>query len=213
MAGVAGKVMPNKFHEIAFTPSVKKAQEHYGSRKHYSKFEAGAEKNVVLTDAESDFIEQRDGFYMATVGEGGRPYIQFRGGPAGFLKVLDWQTLGFADFRGNLQYNSVGNIAVNNKVAIFLMDYANQRRLKIFADVEIHDAADRPDLLEKLADPAYKAKIERAIILKVEAFDWNCPQHITPRYSIEEVRQMVRPLNEHIEKLEKEIEQLRSRRK
>ncbi len=158
-------------------------------------------------------IQQRDGFYIASVGETGQPYIQFRGGPAGFLKVLDDRTLGYADFRGNLQYISVGNLAANNKAAIILMDYANRRRLKIFAEIEIHDAADRPDLIEKLADPGYDAKIERAFILKVEGFDWNCPQHITPRYTIEEVRQMIQPLSEHIEKLEKEIEQLRSKQK
>lgn len=201
--------MPNKFHDIAFTPSVKEAQKHYGSRKHFAKFEAGADKNYLLTDAENDFIEQRDGFYMATTGEIGQPYIQFRGGPAGFLKVLDERTLGYADFRGNLQYISVGNLSLNNKAALFLMDYANQRRLKILAEVEIHDAADGPDLVEKLADPTYDAKIERAVILHVRAFDWNCPQHITPRFTIKEVREMVRPMNEHIEKLEREIEQLK----
>lgn len=203
--------MPNKFHEIAFTPPVKKAQEHYGSRKHYAKFEAGPDKNFVLTDAEKDFIEQRDGFYMATAGESGQPYIQFRGGRPGFLKVLDERTLGYADFRGNLQYISVGNLAANNKAALFLMDYANRRRLKILATVEVHDASDRPDLIEKLADPAYDAKVERAFILNVEAFEWNCPQHITQRYTIEEVRQMVQPLNEHIEKLEKELQAIKSK--
>lgn len=150
---------------------------------------------------------------MATAGETGHPYIQFRGGPPGFLKILDERTLGFADFRGNLQYISVGNLAINIKAAIFLMDYASQRRLKILAEVEVYDAAARPDLIEKLAGPAYDAKIERTFILKVEAFDWNCPQHITPRYTIEEVRQMTRPLNEHIEKLENTIEQLRSQLK
>ena len=205
--------MANKFHDIAFTPSVKKAQEHYGTRRHYAKFEAGSDSNYILTEAESDFIEQRDGFYIATVGETGQPYIQFRGGPAGFLKVLDERTLGYADFRGNLQYISVGNLAANNKAAIFLMDYPNQRRLKILATVDVHDAADRPDLIEKLTDPAYDAKIERAVILRVEAYDWNCPQHITPRYSMEEVRQMVGPLNEHIKKLEEEIKQLKATNK
>lgn len=205
--------MPNKFHDIAFTSSVKRAQEHYGSRRHYAKFESGADKNILLTDAENDFIEQRDGFYMATAGESGQPYIQFRGGPTGFLRVFDERTLGYADFRGNLQYISVGNIAANSKAAIILTDYANRRRLKILATVEIHDAAERPDLIEKLADPSYDAKIERAVILHVEAYDWNCPQHITPRYTIDEVRQMIEPLNEHIEKLEDEIKQLKAEKK
>jgi len=205
--------MANKFHQILFTPSVKKAQEDYGSRRHFGKLEGGPDRNVILTDAEKDFIQQTDGFYMATVAEPDQPYIQYRGGPAGFLKVLDDRTLGFADFRGNLQYISVGNLRSNRKAALFLMDYPNQRRLKILASTTIHDAEDRPELMLKLAIPGYKAKIERAIILHVEGFDWNCPQHITPRFSIDEVRKIVRPLNEHIEELEKEIRLLKTERK
>jgi len=201
--------MSNKFHEIAFTDSVKEAQSHYGSRAHYSKFQGGAEKNATLSDIEADFIGQRDGFYMATVGETGHPYIQFRGGKAGFLKVIDEHTLGYADFRGNLQYISVGNLAVNNKAALFLMDYPTQRRLKILADVEVKDAAEAPTLIEKLAVKDYKAKIERAVIFHIEAFDWNCPQHITPRYTIDEIRVMIAPLNDTIEKLERELAELK----
>lgn len=192
---------------MTFTDSVKRAQEHYGSRRHFVKFEsASAAANPVLTDAEVDFIEQRDGFYLATVGETGQPYIQFRGGQQGFLKVLDEHTLGYADFRGNLQYVSVGNLSANNKAALILMDYANRQRLKILANVEVFDAAERPDLIEKLADPTYKAKIERAVVLNVEAFEWNCPQHITPKYTMDEVRRMVQPLYERIEELEKQLE-------
>lgn len=206
--------MANKFYDITFTDGVKKAQERYGSRRRYEKMQDGAVfQNVVLSDSEIDFIENADGFYMATVGEQNHPYIQFRGGQKGFLKILDEKTLGFADFRGNLQYISVGNLQKNKKAALFLMDYVNQRRLKILAEVEIKDAADAPELIEKLRDGKYPAQIERAFILHVEAFDWNCPQHITPRYTIEEIKQMLQPLNEHIEKLEREIETLKAEKK
>jgi predicted pyridoxine 5'-phosphate oxidase superfamily flavin-nucleotide-binding protein len=123
---------------------------------------------------------------------------------------LDDSTLGFADFRGNLQYISVGNLGVSDRAAFFLMDYAHKRRLKILARVKIKDAAEAPELIEELRMPAYKAKIERAMTLHVEGFNWNCPQHITPRYTIDEIKAMVAPLNEHIAKLESEISQLRS---
>jgi predicted pyridoxine 5'-phosphate oxidase superfamily flavin-nucleotide-binding protein len=205
--------MSHKFFDLTFTPSVKAAQEHYGTRRNYTRFEGGEPDFHGLTDAENDFIEARDGFYMATVGENGQPYVQFRGGPKGFLKVLDDHTLGYADFRGNLQYISVGNLTANGKAAIFLMDYPNQTRLKILARVEVRDAKDAPELIEKLTMPDYKAKIERAMILHVEAFDWNCPQHITPRYTMDEIRTMTMPLYEHVEKLEKEIAELRSKEK
>ena len=202
--------MANKFYDIAFTPGVKQAQEHYGSRRRFEKIEDGRETESALSDAEIDFIERADGFYMATVGEQNQPYVQFRGGSPGFLKILDEKTLGYADFRGNLQYISVGNLSVNNRVALFLMDYANRQRLKIFAEAEIKDAADVPELIGKLRVENYEAKIERAVILHVKAFNWNCPQHITPRYTLEQIRVMVQPLNEHIEKLEKEIIELKS---
>lgn len=202
--------MSNKFYDITFTDNVKKTQEKYGSRRQYAKSEGGIEKNTRLSDAEIDFIERADGFYMATVGEQNQPYIQFRGGKRGFLKILDEKTLGFADFRGNLQYISVGNLQQNKKAALFLMDYANQRRLKILAEVEIKDASEVPKLIEKLEDNDYKAKIERAFILHVEAFDWNCPQHITPRYTIDEIKRIVQPMNDHIERLEREIAELKA---
>ena len=204
--------MSHKFYDLTFTPSVKGAQEHYGTRRNYARFEGGEPDFHGLSDAENDFIEARDGFYMATVNEDGQPYIQFRGGPKGFLKVLDDRTLGYADFRGNLQYISVGNLAANDKAALFLMDYAHQSRLKLLVRVEVRDAKDAPELIEKLTMPDYKAKIERAMILHVEAFDWNCPQHITQRYTIEEIRMMTAPMTEHIEKLEKEIEELKKNR-
>lgn len=201
--------MSNKFWDITFTPEVKAAQEHYGSRSHYAKSENGAAKNVRLTENEIDFIGERDGFYMGSVGENNQPYIQFRGGKPGFLKVLDDATLGFADFRGNLQYISTGNIRKNNRIALFLMDYANRQRLKILAEAEVRDAADVPELIEKLKAADYKAKIERAMILHIRAFDWNCPQHITPRFTIDEVKRMNAPLYEYVEKLEREIKKLK----
>lgn len=202
--------MANKFFDLMFTESVKTVQEKYGSRKNYTRFEGGESEFSGFSEREMDFIEQRDSFYMATVGENLQPYIQFRGGPKGFLKVLDEKTLGFADFRGNLQYISVGNLKVNDKAALFLMDYPSKSRLKILARIEVKEAEDVPELIEKLSIPDYKAKTERAMILHIEAFDWNCPQHITERYTFEEIRAMTAPLQKRIEILEAEIKRLRS---
>lgn len=196
----------SKFHKIAFTPNVKAVQSEFGTRSIYERSDSAKEVRAELTGAEFDFIEQRDGFYLATAGETGWPYVQYRGGPRGFLKVIDARTIGYADFRGNRQYISVGNLKGNDKAALFLMDYANRRRLKILARARVDDD---PELIRSLRHEDYKAKIERAVILDVEAFDWNCPQHITPRYTMDEVEAMVRPVYEHIEKLEKEIELLK----
>ena len=187
--------MAENYAEIAFTPSVKMEQEKHGSRRQYERMEM-IRRGTELTFAEADFIETRDSFYMATVGENGYPYVQFRGGPRGFLKVLDSKTLGYADFRGNLQYVSVGNLLRNNKAALILMDYPNRRRLKIFATMRVFDSEDAPELVERLAIPDYPAKIERAMVLHVDAFDWNCPQHITPRYTMEEFQLLQSPDSE-----------------
>jgi len=203
--------MSHKFFDLTFTESVKQAQEKYGSRRSYARSEGGKPDFYGLGDAEQDFIEQRDGFYMATVNNEGQPYLQFRGGAKGFLKVLDDKTLGFADFRGNMQYISIGNLQENKKAALFLMDYPNQTRLKILANVEVIDAKDAPEIIEKLTVPDYKAKNERAMILHVEAFDWNCPQHITQRYTMDEIKQMLAPMSEHIAKLESEIAELKNK--
>ena len=159
--------MAHKFYELTFTPSVKAAQEQYGSRRHYAKFETGESDFVVIGEAEIEFISERDGFYMATVGENQQPYIQFRGGKRGFLKVLDARTLAFADFRGNLQYISVGNLRANDKAALFLMDYANRQRLKILARVEVKDAGEAPELTAQVRMPDDKSVIERVMILHV----------------------------------------------
>ncbi len=200
--------MVRNFAEIAFTDAVKAQQEKHGSRRSYARMEA-VQQGMDIGFAEAEFITERDGFYLATVGANGYPYVQFRGGPKGFLKVLDHATLAYADFRGNLQYISVGNLQGNDRAALILMDYANRRRLKIYARIEVVDATVDPELMAQLEDPSYPARIERAMLLHVEAVDWNCPQHITPRYTMEEIREMNAPLLEHIAKLEAELELLR----
>lgn len=202
--------MAKNFAEIAFTKSVKAQQERYGSRKSYARMET-IERGTELTFSETDFISERDSFYLATVGENGYPYIQFRGGPKGFLKTLDSKTLAYADFQGNLQYISVGNLSRNNKAALILMDYPNRQRLKIYANIEVIEAKDAPEIIAKIADPNYSAKIERAMILHIEAFDWNCPQHITPRYTLKEIETATEPLRNRVKELEDEIATLKQK--
>ena len=180
--------MNRNFTKFAFTKSVKEAQEQYGSRKSYARMEESGDR-YVLTEQEVSFIASRDSFYMATVGENGWPYVQFRGGPKGFLKILDSTTLGIADFRGNRQYISVGNINSSKKAALFLIDYPSQRRLKIWAEPEVFETNEYPELLVKLSLPDYEEVIERLIVFKVQAYDWNCQQYITPRFTEEEIKQ------------------------
>lgn len=175
--------MPRHYPAIAFTEDVARTQERYGSRALGARLESMEFDDRRLSDRERAFIEARDSFYLATVSATGWPYLQFRGGPAGFLKVLDERTLAYADFRGNRQYVSTGNLAGDERVALFLMDYPGRARLKLFARAGVHDAAERPDLVARLEDPSYEARVERAVVFRVEAFDWNCPQHITPRWS------------------------------
>lgn len=178
--------MGQNFTDFAFTPSVKEAQEHYGSRNNYRSMEDDPDR-FQLTNQEKEFIPTLDSFFMATTGENGWPYVQHRGGPKGFIKILDDRTLGFADFRGNRQFVSVGNINSGGKVSLILLNYPRRVRLKIWATATVEDVDDNPDLAERLSDPGYKGKIERLITLTVQAFDWNCPQHITPRYTEEEI--------------------------
>ena len=194
--------MARKFTEIAFTPAVKAAQTRHGSRAGASKLERGDMSGDRLGEVEAAFIAARDGFYQATVNQDGWPYVQFRGGPAGFLRVLDERTIAYADFRGNRQYLSVGNLADNDRVAMILMDYANRRRLKIWARARIVHAGEDPQLLARLEAPGYRAKVERAVVLSIEAVDWNCPQHITPRYTQGEIDEFVAPLRHRIAELE-----------
>jgi hypothetical protein len=185
--------MGHKFAEIAFTPNVKRLQESKGSRRSYARLEQGEASHDVLGPDEAGYIAARNSFYMATVSETGWPYIQHRGGPAGFLRVLDGKTIGFADFRGNRQYVSVGNLASDDRVSLILMDYPNRLRLKILGRARLIGLEDR-DMLERLTLPDYKAAVERGVIIAIAAFDWNCPQHITPRYTRAEIEAATAPL-------------------
>lgn len=195
--------MTHRFARIAFTESVKTAQERHGSRATYQRLEARGETPDELGPTEAEFIARRDSFYMATVSETGWPYVQHRGGPPGFLRVLGPRTLGFADFRGNVQYVSVGNMARNDRVALILMDYANRRRLKILGRVRAVEAMDAdPELLRRVEVAEYRARVELILLIEVEAFDWNCPQHITPRYTEAEVAERMAPLQVRIAELE-----------
>lgn len=179
--------MNHNFTKFAFTESVKNVQERYGTRSTYARMETSGDR-YVLTDREASFIQSRDSFYMATVGENGWPYVQFRGGQKGFLKVIDNTTLGYADFRGNGQYISTGNMQASNKATLILMDYPSQQRLKIWVEVTINEVEQNAELMQQLEMPDYKARIERLVILTVQAYDWNCPRHITPRYTVEEIK-------------------------
>jgi predicted pyridoxine 5'-phosphate oxidase superfamily flavin-nucleotide-binding protein len=201
--------MTNNFTELAFTESVKDQQEKYGTRAAYSRMTEKGKFRNQLTWQENGFIKNRDGFYMSSVGENGWPYMQFRGGPKGFLKVINDQTLVFADFRGNGQYISAGNIKATQKTVLFLMDYAKQQRLKIWAEADVLDPMEHPELAEQVVLVDYEAKVERIIVFKVHAFDWNCPQHITPRYTQEEVEDSQKTLSARIAALETENKNLR----
>jgi uncharacterized protein len=196
--------MGHKFAELAFTPKVKAAQERNGSRHAYSRMETGEDHHDFLGPNEAAFIAARDSFYMATVSETGWPYIQHRGGPIGFVRVLDEKTIGLADFRGNRQYVSVGNLQTDDRVSLFLMDYPNRARLKILGRARIVDTNDH-ETLQRLSMPEYKAHVERGIVISVEAFDWNCPQHITPRFTLSEIEEGTAPLRRRIAELEKEL--------
>jgi uncharacterized protein len=194
--------MGHRFAEIAFTDRVKAIQDQQGSRAAYARFEGGERDHDRLGPAEAAFIAARDSFYMATISETGWPYVQHRGGPPGFLKVLDEQTVGFADFRGNRQYVSVGNLTVDDRVAMILVDYPRRRRLKILGRARPVTAGDEPATVQRLAVEGYPAKVERGLVIAVEAFDWNCPQHITPRFTEAEIAAAVAPLHARIAELE-----------
>lgn len=201
--------MAYKFLDLIATPSVRAAQAANGSRDMWEHFK-GHRTFDCFSDNETAFIEARDSFYMATVAENGWPYVQHRGGPPGFLKVLDEKTLGFADFRGNRQYISLGNIAADDRVALILVDYPNRARLKILAHMEARDLAAEPVLADRLALPGYKGKPERAFLLHLETFDWNCPQHITPRFTLADIEPAVSSLRSRIAELEAENQRLRA---
>jgi len=196
------------FGSLVFTPLVKKLQERYGSRKQYERMEKGA-KHDALTAFEIEFLAERDSFYWATVGATGWPYVQHRGGPKGFLKVIDDRTIALADFRGNKQYISAGNLLTDNRVAMILIDYPRQARLKILGHVEIFEGDAAGEWIRRVQIRGYDAVIERVFVVHIEAFDWNCPQHITPRYTVEEIHEGMRAVEKRVEALEAENKRLR----
>lgn len=193
--------MARAFADITFTDSVKAVQQRYGSRDFNHRFEASPDRRDRITATDADFITRRDSFYQATVGENGWPYMQHRGGPVGFLKVLDDQHLGYADFRGNRQYLSVGNLSHDERICLFLMDYANRARLKIWGRATIVHEAQNPELMASLQEPGYKAPVERALVIAVEALEWNCSKHITQRFTEAEIQVAIAPLLEENEQL------------
>jgi predicted pyridoxine 5'-phosphate oxidase superfamily flavin-nucleotide-binding protein len=201
--------MSNGFLDIATTPSVLAAQAANGSAGLYDKVVAKRPSNR-FSETEAAFIAARDSFYMASVSESGWPYVQHRGGPPGFLRLIDEATLAFPDFRGNRQYISLGNIAVENRVALILMDYPRRRRLKLYARIEARDLVTDPNLAALLALPDYRGVVERAFVLRLEAFDWNCPQHITPRFTEADIAAASASLTERMTELEAENEALRA---
>lgn len=199
--------MSRRYASIAFTDDVQAVQHERGSDTFYNrKRVAGAASTEpdALTDDEVEFLAERDGFYLATVSETGWPYVQHRGGAPGFVRVLDEHTIGWADFRGNLQYVSTGNLGGDDRVAIIAMDYAHRRRLKIFGHARIVTAEQDPALMKSLGVPGYDAEVERAVLITVDAYDWNCPQHITPRFSADELKPALADMRQRLADLEAE---------
>lgn len=197
------------YGEIAFSDAAKELQQQVGSRRAYEQME----KNQVvdgLTDNEVRFIEHQDHFYMASYGKNGFPYIQHRGGPAGFVKVLNKDTLAFVDFSGNRQYVSVGNIATNDHVSLIMVSYPHRARLKLYAKARVVQLEDEPELFEQIDPADYKHRPERMLVLDVQAYDWNCPQHITPRYTSEEIEQALAPQRRKLAELEAENARLKA---
>jgi uncharacterized protein len=194
--------MAGKFLELAFTPAVRAAQEKYFGR---PQTVPSAPERDALTDDEIEFIGSRDSFYLATVTETGWPYVQHRGGEAGFLRVFSPTQLAFADYQGNRQMLSTGNLAVNDRVCLFLMDYPQRTRLKILGRARVVDARERPDLVAQLAEPGARRIVERLFLIEVVSYDWNCPKYITPRYTAAEVEEAVAPLRRRIAELEEQL--------
>ena len=194
--------MATNFLKLTVTDSVRKAQEHYFG---CSQPVAGAPERDALTDDEIAFIQARDSFYVATINENGWPYIQHRGGRAGFLRVLNPQTLAFADYRGNRQMLSTGNLAAKDRLALFLMDYPQRTRLKILGHARVEDARQHPDLVQQLSEPEVQRIVERLFFIEIVTFDWNCPKYITPRYTADEIQELVAPLKRRIAELEAQM--------
>lgn len=194
--------MTSKFLNMTATAAVRQAQEKYYG---HTMFTGEATERDPLTDSEIEFIQARDSFYMASVNEDGWPYIQHRGGPKGFLRVINPAQLAFADYRGNRQLLTTGNVAVNDRVALFLMDYPQRTRLKILGHARVEDAREHPELVKALAEPELRRTVERLFFVDIVSYDWNCPQHITPRYTGEEIEALVAPLQRRIAELEEKL--------
>jgi predicted pyridoxine 5'-phosphate oxidase superfamily flavin-nucleotide-binding protein len=194
--------MANKFRELVYSDAVLAAQQHYYGR---SQQPPTASARDPLTDEEVQFIQSRDSFYMATITETGWPYLQHRGGNPGFLRVVSPTSLAFADYGGNRQLLSTGNLAINNRVALFLMDYPRRERLKILGHARVEDAREHTDLVAQLVEPEARSHVERLFFIDIESFDWNCPKFITPRYTAAEVEAAVAPLHQRIAELEAQL--------
>ncbi len=191
--------MATKYLDLTFTDSVCRAQKQY-----YGRTDAitGAPERDPLGQAEAEFIAARDSFYLGSISESGWPYIQHRGGPQGFLRIIDETTLAFADYKGNRQLLTIGNLSVYDRVALFLMNYKNRERLKILGHARVEDARVHPELVAQIADSKMRSSVERLVFIDVVSFDWNCPKYITPRYSIGEVEELAEPLRKRIAELE-----------
>ena len=198
----ARAMMTSKFLDLTVTDSVRKAQDHYYGK---STNVAGAPDQDALTEDEKEFIRSRDSFYMATVTETGWPYLQHRGGAPGFLRVVGPNLLAFADYKGNRQMLSTGNVAANDRVTLFLMDYPSRNRLKIMGHARVEDARAHPELIAQFAEPAMQKLVERIFFIEVVGFNWNCSQYITPRYTAAEVKEAVAPLKTRIAELEAKL--------
>jgi predicted pyridoxine 5'-phosphate oxidase superfamily flavin-nucleotide-binding protein len=194
--------MADRFMQTVLTPSVLAAQDHYFGR--HAALDSAPERDP-LTDEERSFIAARDSFYMATITENGWPYVQHRGGKPGFLRVVSPTQLAFADYKGNRQMLSTGNLAANDRVALFLMDYPRRERLKILGHARVEDARQHPELVAQFAAPETRGIVERVFLLEVVSFDWNCPKYITPRYTAAEVEVAVAPLKQRIAELEAQL--------
>lgn len=192
--------------DVAFTPTVKELQRRNGSRQAYARMEESGGWETTVTDELAAFVAEQTSFFLATANSEGQPYIQHRGGPPGFLRVLDERTLAFADFRGNRQYISIGNLAENPKTHLFLIDYERRRRIKVWGTARVVD--DDPSLLAKLEDPAYSARVERAIVIEITAWDVNCPQHIPQRFDADDVRRALEARDNEIADLRARLDRL-----
>ncbi|GAB5483225.1 MAG: pyridoxamine 5'-phosphate oxidase family protein [Parasphingorhabdus sp.] len=202
--------MSYKFLDMLTTDSVRAAQTENGAREQWEDF-SGDRRFDHFDERAAAFIAARDSFYMASVSENGWPYVQHRGGPPGFLKVLDDKTLGFADYRGNRQYISLGNVRADDRVALFMVDYPRRKRLKLLARMTVHGVEDNPELAARIINADYPGQVERLMTLTLESYDWNCPQHIIPRFTKDMVDLAAKPLQDEIARLTSENEELRAR--